>query len=194
MPELACRFLLFALIHSLLATDRVKGLLCGNRRSITRYYRLLYNLLAMASFAWVLASLPGSPLLYSLTGSPQIILHSLQACALLLLCRCAAQTGLSDFLGIRQLLTKEKQPPFFTRKGCYGHVRHPQYTVAVIFLLVSPTMTVNHALFTLLSTAYFILGGVLEETRLCDIFGDDYRRYQQEVPMFIPKGFQRCRN
>jgi methanethiol S-methyltransferase len=190
MPQIVYRFLLFALIHSLLATEMVKRLLCRNRQQRTRYYRLLYNLLAAGSAVWLLAALPGSRELYALSGYPQLFLRLFQACALILLCRCAAQTGLSEFLGIRQLLIKEDEAPLFTREGCYALVRHPQYTLAIVFLVASPTMTVNHALFTLLSAGYFFLGGIIEETRLCGIFGGDYRRYQREVPMFLPTRFQ----
>ena len=187
MPEIIGRFMLFALIHSLLATDAVKNWVCRRRRMVTRFYRLGYNVLALGSFTWVLEALPGSPVLYTIPGYPAVILRSVQICALILLCCCAAQTGIGEFTGIRQMLTGQESAPLFTRSGCYRLVRHPQYALAVIFLLATPTMTVNYGLFTLLSILYFILGGYLEESRLRNTFGDDYRRYQAEVPMFVPR-------
>ncbi len=186
MPDIVYRFLLFALIHSLLAMERAKEFLCRNRPARTRCYRLAYNLLALGSFAWVLAALAGSPVLYTLSGYQGGTLRAVQGCALILLCRCAAQTGPGEFLGIRQLLTTAEQPPFLTRKGCYGHVRHPQYTLAVIMLLAAPTMNVNYLLFTSLAILYFILGALVEESRLCRLFGEEYRRYRREIPMFLP--------
>jgi len=186
MPEIAGRFVLFALIHSLLATNTVKGWVCRHR-SITRIYRLTYNLLALGSFAWVLATLPDSPVLYTISGIPAVILRGFQACALLMLCRCAAQTGLGDFIGISQLMTGQENAPQFTRSGCYRVVRHPQYTLAVLFLLATPGMSANFALFTLLSVLYFAIGGYIEEDRLRNTFGVEYCRYQTEVPMFIPR-------
>ena len=48
-------------------------------------------------------------------------------------------------------------------------------------------MTVNYAFFTLLSVLYFVMGGYIEESRLHETCGDDYRRYQIEVPMFVPR-------
>lgn len=186
MPEIVVRFMLFALIHSLLATDAVKGRVC-RLRTVTRLYRLGYNFLALGSFAWVLEALPGSPILYSIPGYPAVILHSVQACALILLCRCAAQTGLGEFAGISQMLTGKETAPQFTRSGCYRMVRHPQYTLAVIFLLAAPTVSLNYAFFTLLAALYFALGGYIEESRLRGTFGDDYHRYQTEVPMFVPR-------
>jgi protein-S-isoprenylcysteine O-methyltransferase Ste14 len=186
MPEIAGRFVLFALIHSLLATNAVKDRVCRHR-SITRIYRLTYNLLALGSFAWVLAAMPNSPVLYAISGIPAVILRCIQACALLLLCRCAAQTGLGDFIGISQLMTGQENAPQFTRSGCYRVVRHPQYTLALLFLLATPGMSANFALFTLLSFLYFAIGGNVEEARLRNTFGMEYRRYQTEVPMFIPR-------
>lgn len=196
MPEIVWRFLLWALSHSLLATDRVKERLCRNRPLLSRNYRIGYNLVALGSFAWVAAAFPGSQTLYALSGFPCLVLRGVQLCALLLLCRCAAQTGLGEFLGLSRLMTGTEEPPRFTRSGCYARVRHPLYSLATVILVAAPTVTVNHLLFTLLSALYFLLGGAIEETRLCERFGDDYRRYREEVPMFLPlparKGSRRC--
>ncbi len=186
MPEIVSRFLLFTLFHSLLAMETVKKLLRSNRPAGTRFYRPVYTILAAGSMVWLLAALPDTRILYALSGNPRVILLATQGCALLLLCTCAAQSGLGQFLGISQLLTGKECAPRFTRDGCYGKVRHPQYTLAVVLLLATPTMTVNHLIFTSLSAAYFILGSFLEESRLRELFGDDYRRYQQDVPMFVP--------
>ena len=186
MPEIAGRFLLFALIHSLLATAAVKTRIC-RWRFITRSYRLLYNVLSIVMFAWVLEAISGSKILYSMSGSFSLLLRCVQAGALVLLCRCAIQTGLADFAGINQMLTGTECTPRFTRSGCYRLVRHPQYTLAVIFLFAAPTVTVNYAILTLLSSCYFITGGFIEELRLGHLFGSDYHRYQTEVPMFVPR-------
>ena len=190
MPEIVSRFLLFAFFHSLLAMETVKKLLRSNRPAGTRFYRPAYTILAAGSMVRLLAALPDTRILYALSGKPRVILLATQGCALTLLCSCATQSGLGRFLGISQLLTGKEQAPRFTRDGWYGKVRHPQYTLAMLLLLASPTMTVNHLIFTSLSVAYFILGSFLEESRLRGLFGDDYRRYQQDVPMFIPNLYQ----
>lgn len=186
MPEIVGRFMLFALLHSLLATDAVKRRVC-RQRTVTRFYRLGYNFLALGSFAWVLAALPDSPVLYAFSGYPAVILRGIQAGALILLCRCAAQIGLGGFAGVSQMLTGQENAAQFTRDGGYRLVRHPQYSLAVIFLLATPTVSVNYALFALLSVFYFVLGAYIEESRLGTTFGDDYRRYQIEVPLFVPR-------
>jgi protein-S-isoprenylcysteine O-methyltransferase Ste14 len=35
-------------------------------------------------------------------------------------------------------------------------------------------------------TLYIVVGATLEERDLVETFGDDYRRYQREVPMIVP--------
>jgi protein-S-isoprenylcysteine O-methyltransferase Ste14 len=35
-------------------------------------------------------------------------------------------------------------------------------------------------------TLYILIGARLEERKLLSQFGEDYRAYQQKVPMFIP--------
>ena len=187
MPEIVSRFMLFALIHSLLAADAVKERICRQRRTVTRFYRLGYNVLALGSFAWVLAALPDSTALYAISGYPAVILRCVQALAFILLCRCATQTGLGEFTGISQVLTGQEKAPQFIRGGCYRRVRHPQYSLAVIFLLAAPTVSINCAVFTFLAVIYFVLGAYIEESRLCVTFGDDYRRYRIEVPRFVPR-------
>ena len=202
MPELFQRFLIFALIHSLLATETAKNIicrtnkmvatettqniLCRNNSIITRYYRLSYNLLAGTSFLWVLAAPSDSRLLYALSGFPQIMCRALQMYAGILFCWCTVQTDFLEFAGIRQLWKKMEQAPVLIRHGCYRRVRHPQYSLAIIILFASPTMNVTYLLFSFLALFYFIVGGLLEESRLYRLFGEEYRRYQQEIPMFVP--------
>jgi protein-S-isoprenylcysteine O-methyltransferase Ste14 len=37
-------------------------------------------------------------------------------------------------------------------------------------------------------SAYLIIGTLLEEKRLVAEFGEEYRDYQEQVPMFLPGG------
>jgi steroid 5-alpha reductase family enzyme len=187
MPQSAWRFLCFVLLHSFLAADIVKAWTALHWPSSRRWYRLTYNILALSSFCWVMAALPGSPRLYAAPASAHPVLIGIQVAVLLLLCRCAAQTGLGDLLGIRQLRHESKTPPTVVTTGCYHHVRHPQYTLAIILLVATPEMSENFALLTLLSILYFIWGGYIEERRLLRAFGDKYRHYRMTTPMFIPR-------
>ena len=100
--------------------------------------------------------------------------------------RCVRQTGAGDFLGIRQLRSADTAPRTLVTSGCYARVRHPLYLYSTLFLLLNPVMTAQWALLTLFSATYFIVGGMIEERRLLNEFGDEYRRYRQRVPFMIP--------
>ncbi len=72
--------------------------------------------------------------------------------------------------------------------GVYGIVRHPQY--AGIFLVIFGQLVHWPTVFTLALAPVIVWLYVRlahrDEAQLIDRFGDRYRKYRQEVPMFIP--------
>ena len=76
--------------------------------------------------------------------------------------------------------------------GPYARVRHPQYIgfalIMTGFLLQWPTL-VTLVMYPILLVMYALLGK-REEREMLAQFGDDYRRYVDSVPAYIPR-FQR---
>ena len=72
--------------------------------------------------------------------------------------------------------------------GPYAHVRHPQYVGFILimtgFLLQWPTL-VTLVMFPVLVTMYVKLART-EEKEVTREFGDEYRRYAERTPAFIP--------
>jgi protein-S-isoprenylcysteine O-methyltransferase Ste14 len=73
--------------------------------------------------------------------------------------------------------------------GIYGYVRHPQYlgflllTAGIDFLWVTFSTLL---LWPILAFLYYRLAKE-EEEKMEERFGEEYRKYKNTVPMFIPR-------
>jgi protein-S-isoprenylcysteine O-methyltransferase Ste14 len=190
-------FIIWALLHSIMASRRVKAMVQGwmGERAYEGWYRLFYNLI---SFITIL------PVFYILwTQMPQTVLWQIstplnygamavQVIGLLGLAASLWQTDIWEFVGLRQawryLQGKDEMtlPPKLVTSGTYAVVRHPLYFFSMLVLWFSPVMTLNSFAFNLLASAYFWAGSRVEERRLAAYFGERYAAYRERVPGLFP--------
>ena len=65
--------------------------------------------------------------------------------------------------------------------GPYHWVRHPIYLGWLLIVFGVPHMTATRLTFAVISSVYLVVAIPFEERSLVEIFGDEYRRYQQVV-------------
>jgi methanethiol S-methyltransferase len=96
-----------------------------------------------------------------------------------------------DLFGLRQvwlhLRGRRYRPLPFKTPGPYRIVRHPLYVGWLFAFWATPTMTVTHLLFAVVTTSYILLAIRLEERDLVDAH-PEYSEYQKRVPMLVPVG------
>lgn len=181
-------------IHSWLASLGAKRVLGNVTDGAGRGgYRLGYNAFAVVSFIpilWLAFSLPDRRLYFADVPWRYLMAAGQVAAGILLVLTLLATDAL-HFAGLRQLVEGPTQSKLVTG-GFYRWVRHPLYLFGLIFIWLTPLMTVNLLTVILTITAYVAVGAAIEERRLLQEFGDEYRAYRERTPMLIP-GIRRRR-
>ena len=184
---------LFALQHSIMARPAFK-------RWWTRYvpepaerstYVLFSSLALIALFAfWQ----PLGGVVWNLTDpTARTILHALFALGWGLVLVATFLINHFDLFGLRQVWLYRRGQDYthlpFKTPGLYSRVRHPLYVGWLFAFWATPTMTVTHLLFALVTTAYILVAIQLEERDLVKAHGRSYEEYRRQVPMLVPRVF-----
>lgn len=179
-------FLAFASIHSFLATDNARKMAEKILKSNFGFYRIIYNIIsfltaAPAFYVWWRSS-SSTPVVYSFPEWSNPFLTLLKLLAIGLFGYALFQNDLLEFAGLKKKKIDSKP----MTDGVYRIVRHPQYTALIILLFSQNKMTVLDLTAAVLVSFYGIIGAFIEEKRLVSSYGDRYRKYQEQVSMFIP--------
>ena len=180
--------LLWGLVHSVLASHAFKATLTRTLgQGFMRGYRFFYNVFSLLTFLPVLylvSVLHDAPL-YSVPAPISYGMMLGQGLAALMLVVGVLQTDTLSFVGLRQFFEEEKPSQLVTR-GLYRLVRHPLYTAGLLFLWLSPQVTVNSFTMYVGATVYILVGAYFEERKLLREFGTAYAEYKAKTPMLIP--------
>lgn len=177
---------LWGVVHSFLASHLAKDLF-RLKAGGADFYRLAYNAFAGISFLpiiYLMATLPDRPL-YQVSAPWSYLMLGGQAFAALMLLTAFLQTDSLSFVGLRQLVEKEKTDTLVTR-GLYRVVRHPLYTFGLLFVWFSPGVSQNSLTVYIGATLYTLIGAYFEERKLLRDFGEAYAEYKRKTPMLIP--------
>lgn len=181
---------LFGLQHSVMARARFKQWLTryipeAAERSTFMLFSGIVSILAV--YFWQV--LPGT--VWSVESTAlQTFLWTVYALAWTYLLLATFVTNHFELMGLRQVYLYFRQQPYsklpFTNKLMYRYSRHPMMLGVLVGMWSVPVMGVAHMSMAILFSVYVFIGIFFEERDLIAHFGDQYRRYKQQISTFIP--------
>ena len=182
---------LFAVQHSVMARPAFKRLLLRViPAAAERSTYVLASSLALLLLFWQWSPMGG--VIWDVQNPVgRAVLYGLFGFGFLLVFVATLLINHLDLFGMRQvwlnLLGREYKPLTFVTPGPYRMVRHPLYLGWLFAFWATPTMTVTHLLFAVMTTGYILVAIQLEEHDLIDAH-PEYAEYKRRVPMIIPTG------
>lgn len=181
-------WLLFCVLHSVLASLSVKQTVAKKLGTAFKYYRIFYTLFAFATLGIVCYQLftITSPLLFVPSTFTTLPGWVIAASGLIVMAVCIKKY----FLSLSGLKTLVQDAPSHTLmiSGIHRFVRHPLYLGTFTFIwgvfLALPYL--SFLITNVMITGYTLIGIELEEKKLELEFGTDYKTYRQKVPKLIP--------
>ena len=181
-------WILYGVLHSVLAHQNIKSRLAKKLGRYSQYYRLGYNLLAFVLLILLLyfqlrmrSSFVFDP--NTLTKMAGIFFTGL-GLIIMILCILKYFGGLS---GVKGAYIEEASTTLHIT-GLHHYVRHPLYLGTFIFIwglfILFPFYSL--LIMDVTITAYTLIGIKLEEEKLIHQFGNQYLEYRQKVPMLLP--------
>lgn len=190
---LTAAWIVYCVLHSVLASGKVKRAAQQWMGASYRYYRFGYTLFAAIGFIAIL--------IYQVTLDSPLIFKS--GLAVKLMGSAFAAIGAAMVMlniikyfmqlsGVKWLVATSVDAKL-ERGGLHGYVRHPLYLSTFLFIwamwMVYPYLSLLIA--NIIITLYTLIALKFEEDKLLIEFGEEYRLYQREVPMILPRILRR---
>jgi protein-S-isoprenylcysteine O-methyltransferase Ste14 len=183
----------YCALHSYLISIRFTGFLTRLLKSYYSFYRLFYIIISLVLLIPLInySAQLADPVIITYVFPFSVIRYALMYGSLIMFFWAFFINYDSlSFFGIRQILgflkiAKINPSEKIKKNGLLGLMRHPMYTSLIIYLWCQ-TFRFTDFIVNAVLTIYIIIGTRLEERKLVLEFGDNYIRYQQEVPMLIP--------
>lgn len=186
---LSAAWIIYCVLHSILASGKAKRGAQQWLGAAYRYYRFGYTLFAFAGLVGILLYQVSidSPLIFESGLGVQLIGAAFAAIG-------ASMVMLNIIKYFMQLsgvkwLVATNVDGRLERKGLHGYVRHPLYLSTFLFIwalwIVYPYLSLLIA--NIIITLYTLIALKFEEDKLLIEFGEEYRMYQREVPMILPR-------
>ena len=184
-------WILYCMLHSVLASLAVKIWFKKLMRTRIKYYRFLYTVFALAGLIAII--------IYQITIDTlqvfkpifiiQIAGGIIGAGGLFIMAICIVKYFM-QLSGVRWL-TRNQSDSKLMLDTIHQRVRHPLYLGTFLFiwglLLILPIFSLLIA--NVIITVYTLIGIRFEEKKLVFEFGEAYSDYRRNVPMIIPHFF-----
>ena len=184
----------WCLLHSAMISLTVTGYLKEKLGENYKFYRIFYNLFALATliplilYESTLRSLP----IFRWDGLFLILRLILLGTAGGLFLAGVLKFDMLHFLGIRQIRSGNSYSALsktndIDTSGILSIIRHPWYSATILLVWAgSAELYVSSFLVNCILTVYIFIGTVLEERKLIVEYGDTYRDYRKKVSMLFP--------
>ena len=172
----AALFSLFALHHSIFARPSIKAAMariCPERLLRSVYVWAASLLLTLVCLLW--RGVGGE--VFHETGRLAIIHTGFQAAGLVLIALSVRAIDALELAGIRMGTQRGR----LQMTGPYHLVRHPLYLGWILVVFGAAHLTGDRFVFAAISSLYLLIGVPWEERSLAREFGEEYRRYKQQV-------------
>jgi len=184
---LAVSWIVFYILHSILAASKLKRILEGKLGNANKWYRLAYTLFSLLLFLSIMiqALLIPKTIMFPKGDITNYLGYMLAGLGTIIATKSSKKYSLKRFFGLKPM---ENDGEDLVTTGLYSKIRHPLYAGLVLiflgYLLFSGTVTAAVHLGCLL--LYLPIGIYFEEKKLLIQFGEAYQNYKSKVPSIIP--------